>query len=88
MKTKLTGRSIPPSQGGSLPLYIRPGQGPTAREKRRRMPPHLQQKRIGADSRDERRHACADVTRLGVQGNFHQQAHRPAGCRPSKDAVS
>jgi hypothetical protein len=49
------------------------------------MPPHLQQKRIGADSRDERRHACADVDSPGRgQGNFHQQARRPAGCRPQQ----
>ena len=49
------------------------------------MSPDLQQKRIGANSRDERRHACADVDSPGRgQGNFHQQAHRPAGCRPQQ----
>ena len=54
------------------------------------MPPRPQQKRIGADSRDERRHACADAEpRLGVAKAIsisRRTAPRAAG--PSKDAVS
>ncbi len=54
-------------------------------EKRRRMPPDLQQERIGPDSRNERRHTCADEDAPGRrQACLHQQAHRPAGCRPQQ----
>ena len=53
------------------------------------MSPDLQQKRIGADSRDERRHACVDVDAPGVANALsisRRTAPRAAG--PSKDAVS
>ena len=51
----------------------------------RRMSSDLQQKRVGADSRDERRNARADVDSPGRrQGAFDQKAHRPAGCRPQQ----
>jgi hypothetical protein len=47
------------------------------------MPPDLQQKRIGANSCDERRQACADVDSPGRrQDTFHQQARCPAAWRP------
>jgi hypothetical protein len=46
-------------------------------EKRCRMSPDLQQKRIGADSRDERRNARADVDPpRRRRGAFHQQAEQ------------
>jgi hypothetical protein len=49
------------------------------------MPPDLQQKRIGALCRNERRNTCASEDAPGRrQGTFHQQAQRPAGCRPQQ----
>jgi hypothetical protein len=51
-------------------------------ERRRRMPPDLQQKRAAADSRDESGQGCADVDSPGRRGHpLHQQTRRPATCR-------
>ena len=54
-------------------------------EKRRRMPPDLQQKRIAADSCDERRQACADEASPRRRHDpLSQQARRPEACRPQQ----
>ena len=78
-----TGSTVP----AGAAVLAEAGKGSCATEARTgdRMPPHLQQTRIGANSRDERGHAFADVNSPGRgQGNFHQQARRPAGCRPQQ----
>ena len=58
-------------------------------EKRRRRSPDLQQKRVRADCRDERRNARADITRLGVAKTFCIRSRAdPRAAGPSKDVVS